>query len=119
MTFSTTRPHIEAGKLIPLAVSTEQRLAEFPNLPTMKELGMPELVTATWYSVSGPSGLQGEVVTKLNAAFNKALDDPRVKMMIADEALQTKAMSPPEMTAHMQREINQWAPLARKIASNK
>jgi tripartite-type tricarboxylate transporter receptor subunit TctC len=119
MTFSTTRPHIEAGKLIPLAVSTEQRLAEFPSLPTMKELGIPELVTATWYSLSGPSGLPGEVVTKLNAAFNKALDDPRVKKIIADEALQTKAMTPQQMTAYMQSEIDQWAPLAKRLAPDK
>jgi tripartite-type tricarboxylate transporter receptor subunit TctC len=119
MTFSTTRPHIEAGKLIPLAVSTEQRLAEFPNLPTMKELGTPELVTATWYAVSGPSGLPGDVVAKLNAAFNRALDDPRVKKIIADDALQTKAMTSQEITAHMQSEINQWGPLVRKIGGDK
>jgi tripartite-type tricarboxylate transporter receptor subunit TctC len=119
MTFSTTRPHIEAGKLIPLAVSTEQRLTEFPKMPTMRELGIPELVTATWYSLSGPSGMPGDVVTKLNAAFNQALDDPRVKKIIADEALQTKPMTPQEITAYMQREIDQWAPVARKIAADK
>ena len=119
MTFSTTRPHIEAGKLIPLAVSTEQRLAEFPNLPTMKELGTPELVTATWYAVSGPAGLPSDVVAKLNAAFNRALDDLRVKKIIADDAPQTKAMTSQEITAHMQSEIDQWGPLARKIGGDK
>jgi tripartite-type tricarboxylate transporter receptor subunit TctC len=117
MTFSTTRPHIEARKLIPLAISTEARLAEFPDLPTVKELGVPELVTATWYSVSGPAGLPADVVAKLNAAFNKALDDPRVKRVIADESLQVKAMRPEEMTAYMQSEIDKWSPVARKLAA--
>jgi tripartite-type tricarboxylate transporter receptor subunit TctC len=119
LTFSTTRPHIEAGKLIPLAISTEARLAEFPDLPTVKELGIPELVTATWYSLSGPAGLTDDIVRKLNGAFNKALADARVKKLIADEALQTKAMTPQEITAYMQAEIAKWSPLARKIAAAK
>jgi tripartite-type tricarboxylate transporter receptor subunit TctC len=119
MTFSTTRPHIEAGKLIPLAVSTEARLPEFPLLPTVTELGIPELVTATWYSVSGPAGLPPEIVARLNAAFNKALADPRVKKLIADEALQIKAMTPQEITAYMQAEIAKWTPVARKLAMAK
>jgi tripartite-type tricarboxylate transporter receptor subunit TctC len=119
MTLSTTRPHIEAGKLIPLAVSTEQRLPEFPDLPTVRDLGVPELVTATWYSLSGPAGMPADVVAKLNAAFNRALTDPRVKKLIADEALQTKAMSPAEITAYMQSEIDKWSPLARRIAAAK
>jgi tripartite-type tricarboxylate transporter receptor subunit TctC len=119
LTFSTTRQHIEAGTLVPLAVSTEERLAEFPNLPTMKELGIPELVTATWYSLSGPHGIQNDVVAKLNGAFNHALADARVKKMIADEALQTKAMTPQDVTDYMQSEINKWSPLAKKLVPAK
>jgi tripartite-type tricarboxylate transporter receptor subunit TctC len=119
LTFSTTRQHIEAGTLVPLAVSTEERLAEFPNLPTMKELGIPELVTATWYSLSGPHGIPNDVVVKLNGAFNHALADARVKKMIADEALQTQAMTPEEITAYMQSEIDKWSPLAKKLVPAK
>jgi len=119
LTLSTTRPHIESGTLIPLAVSTERRLPEFPDLPTVVELGLPEFVTATWYSLSGPAGLPAEIVQTLNGAFNRALADPRVKKLIADEALQTQAMTPSEITAYMRSEIDKWSPLARRIAAGK
>ena len=104
-------------KLIPLAVSSEERLPEMPDVPTMKELGIPQLVTATWYSISGPAGMPKNVVDKLNGAFNKALTDPRVKKIIANEALQTKAMTPAQITAYMQSEIEQWTPLAKKLVA--
>ena len=117
MTFSTMQPHIADGKLIPLAVSSEERLPEMPDVPTMKELGIPQLVTATWYSISGPAGMPKNVVDKLNGAFNKALTDPRVKKIIANEALQTKAMTPAQITAYMQSEIEQWTPLAKKLVA--
>ena len=119
MTLSTTRPHIKEGKLIPLAVSTEKRLPEFPDVPTMVELGMPDLVTATWYALSGPAGLPKPVVAKLNAAFNSAMSAPSVQKVAEQEALQMKAMSPEETTAYFQSEINKWTPLAKKAAAVK
>lgn len=117
MTFSTTREHIEAGKLIPLAVSTDARLPEFPNLPTLKELGVPELVTATWYTVSGPAGMPKDVVAKLNQAINQSISRPQVQRVVKQESLQTKAMTPDEVTAFMQSEINKWTPIAKKLAA--
>ena len=56
MTLSTTQPHILAGKLKPLAISSEKRVAEFPDVPTLVELGYPGLIVRTWYSLSGPAG---------------------------------------------------------------
>ena len=119
MTLSTTKPHIDAGKLKALAVSSERRLPDFPNLPTLVELGYPELVVTTWYSLSGPAGLPPDIVDKLNAAVNKAMDLPEVKKHLETEMVQTRAMTPEEMTAFMQREVTQWAPTARRITEQK
>ena len=119
MTLSTTRPHILAGKLKPLAISAEKRVAEFGDVPTLVELGYPELVVTTWYSLSGPAGLPRDIVQKVNAAVNKAMDQPEVKKHLETEMVQTKAMTPDEMTAFMQREVTQWAPTARRIAEQK
>jgi tripartite-type tricarboxylate transporter receptor subunit TctC len=119
MTYSTTRPHIEEKKLTALAISTETRVPEFPDLPTMKELGMPLLVTATWYSISGPANMPRAIVEKLNTAFNEAYDDARVKKLIVDEALQTRPMSPEEITDYVRSEVDKWSPLAKKLASKK
>lgn len=119
MTLSTTRPHILAGKLKPLAVSTEKRLPEFPDLPTLVELGYPELVVRTWYSLSGPAGLPRDIVDRLNAAVNKAMALPDVQKHLEAEMVQTQAMTPEEITAYMKSQIALWAPTARRIAQQK
>jgi tripartite-type tricarboxylate transporter receptor subunit TctC len=119
MTLSTTRAHILAGKLKPLAVSSALRLPDYPDLPTLVELGYPELVVTTWYSLAGPAGLPRDIVDKLNAAVNKAMDLPEVRKHLENEMVQTKAMSPDEATKFMQTEVNQWAPVARRIVEAK
>jgi tripartite-type tricarboxylate transporter receptor subunit TctC len=119
MTLSTTRQHILAGKLKPLAISSEKRVAEFSDIPTLVELGFPELVVTTWYSLAGPAGLPRDIVQKLNAAVNKAMEVPEVRKHLETEMVQTRAMTPEQMTAFMQSEINQWAPTARRVAEQK
>ncbi|MEX2035250.1 MAG: tripartite tricarboxylate transporter substrate binding protein, partial [Xanthobacteraceae bacterium] len=119
LTISTTRPHILAGNLRPVAISSAQRLPEFPDLPTLVELGYPELVVTTWYSLAGPAAMPRDIVDKLNAAVNKAMDLPEVKKHLNTGMVQTKAMTPAEMTAFMQGEVNKWAPIARRVAESK
>jgi tripartite-type tricarboxylate transporter receptor subunit TctC len=119
MTLSTTQPHILAGKLKPVAISSEKRVAEFPDVPTLVELGYPGLIVRTWYTLSGPAGLPHDIVEKLNAAVNKTMEIPEVQKHLATEMVQTQAMTPAQMTAFMQSEVNQWAPTARRIAEQK
>jgi len=116
MTLSTTRQHILAGKLRAVAVSSAQRLAEFPDLPTLVELGYRDLVVTTWYSLAGPAGLPRDIVDRLNAAVNKAMDVPEVRKHLENEMVQTRAMTPAEATEFMQTEVNKWAPVARRVA---
>ena len=118
MTLSTTRQHILAGKIKPLAVSSAQRLAEFPDLPTLVELGYRDLVVTTWYSLAGPAGLPRDIVDRLNAAVNKAMDVPEVRKHLENEMVQTRAMTPAEATEFMQSEVNKWAPVARRVAAS-
>ncbi|MBI2962005.1 MAG: hypothetical protein HYY28_17000, partial [Betaproteobacteria bacterium] len=118
MTLSTTRAHIRAGKIKALAVSSAQRLAEFPDLPTLAELGYRDLVVTTWYSLAGPAGLPRDIVTRVNAAVNKAIDASEVRRHLANDMVQTKAMTPAEATEFMQNEVNKWAPVARRIAES-
>ncbi len=119
MTISTTKQHILSGKLKALAISSEQRLPDFPDLPTLVELGYPELVVTTWYSLAGPAGLPRDIVDKLNAAVNRAMELPEVKKHLDAGMVETKAMTPAEATAFMQNEVNKWAPVARRIADQK
>ena len=114
MTAATTRQHILAGKLRPLAISSAQRVPEFPDVPTLVELGYPELVVTTWYSLSGPAKLPRDIVERLNREVNAAMNDPEVKKHLDQEMVQTKAMTPDEMTAFMQAEVDKWVPAVRK-----
>jgi tripartite-type tricarboxylate transporter receptor subunit TctC len=71
------RPHIEAGKVIPLGISREDRLKSFPNVPTFKERGL-EVVLTAWSSIAMPAGTPPEIVNKMSAAFAETSRDPTV-----------------------------------------
>ncbi len=74
---ATIRPYVEAGKVIPLAVASAERLAAFPNVPTFKESGIDVNMTA-WAIVVMPAGTPTEIVNKMSAAFAEAMRDPSV-----------------------------------------
>ncbi|MDQ8729735.1 tripartite tricarboxylate transporter substrate binding protein [Bradyrhizobium sp. LHD-71] len=69
------RPHIEAGKLRPLAIAREDRLKSFPNVPTFRERGLDIVLTA-WASIAMPAGTPPEIVNKMSAAFAETTRDP-------------------------------------------
>ena len=77
MTLATTLPHIRSGILRPLAVSSERRVPELPEVPTLVELGYPELTVTTWYGLSGPAGLPKDIVERLNREVNQDNRQPQ------------------------------------------
>lgn len=74
---ATIRPYIEAGKVVPLAVASPQRLDAFPKVPTFKESGIDVIVTA-WAAVVMPAGTPPEAINKMSAAFQETMRDPAV-----------------------------------------
>jgi tripartite-type tricarboxylate transporter receptor subunit TctC len=115
MTFTTASEQIRGGKVIPLAVTSAQRLAEFPDLPTFKELGYPDMVAVTWFSLSGPKGLPSDIVQAVNREVEKAKDNPDVQKRLAVEAMQTEKMSPAEFTKFVESELAKWGPVAKAV----
>jgi tripartite-type tricarboxylate transporter receptor subunit TctC len=116
MSWSTAREHVRAGKLIPLAMSSAERPKDFPDVPTLKELGYPDLVATTWWALSGPAGLPQDIVDRLNREINRSLDLPQVRKQLEQEEVKTQAMTPAEVTALLQSEIAKWVPVvARSI----
>ncbi len=113
MTFTTAAPQIRSGNVIPLAVSSAQRLKEFPDLPTFKELGYPDMVATTWFSLSGPKGVPADIVQKVNQAVDKAKDDPAVQKRLATEAMETEKMSSADFTKFVANELTKWGPVAK------
>src|SRR5262245_48323761 len=118
MTLTTSSPHVRAGTLVALAVSSGARLAQYPDLPTLKELGYDELVTTTWWSFSGPAKLPADLVQRLNAEVNKAIDSAEARRRLEQEAIVSEKMSPAQFTRFVESEIAKWGPLARAAISS-
>jgi tripartite-type tricarboxylate transporter receptor subunit TctC len=113
MTFTTASSQIRAGNVVPLAVSSANRLKEFPDLPTFKELGYPDMVATTWFSMSGPKGLPADILQKVNAAVDKAKDSADVQKRMALEGMETEKMSPEDFTKFVGAELGKWGPVAK------
>jgi len=115
MTFTTASAQFRGGNVVPLAVTSSKRLAEFPDLPTFKELGYPDMVATTWFSLSGPKGMPDDIVQKLNQAVEKAKTNPDVQKRMALEGMETEKMSPAEFTKFVGTEIDKWGPVAKAV----
>jgi tripartite-type tricarboxylate transporter receptor subunit TctC len=105
------------GVLRALAVSTPQRLAAFPNVPTFAELGFPKLTSAQWLGLSGPKNLPAPIVQRLSALVPQLVARP--DLMPRFEELQTLPRNPPPMgadfTALINQQIGEWTAVARQF----
>jgi tripartite-type tricarboxylate transporter receptor subunit TctC len=119
LTWSNVGEQVRAGRLVPLAVTSARRLPYLPDVPTLSELGHPEFVAVTWYSLSGPSGLPAEIVDSLNGEIAKAMEQPQIKGQIEQDAIEVKPMSPAEVTRFMQSEIARWTPLIKQMLGDR
>jgi tripartite-type tricarboxylate transporter receptor subunit TctC len=112
VTFSSGAAQVRAGKLKVLALSADQRLTGFPEVPTFKELGYPEMVSLSWFALAGPKGLPRDVVDALNREVGAVLQRPDIKQRLDQEAIEAHPMSPEETTKYFELETARWAPLA-------
>jgi tripartite-type tricarboxylate transporter receptor subunit TctC len=113
ITLTAALGHIRGGTITPLAVSSANRLAELPAVPTLKELGYPNLVATTWFAISGPAGMPADIVDRMNQEVSKALHTPAVRQRLKSEEIETADMSPSQFTAFVEEEIARWTPIAK------
>ena len=118
MTFSSALGQIRAGKVIPIAVSSKARVAEYPDVPTLAESGFPDLVANTWFALSGPAGVPDEIVVKLNHAVAEVLAMPDVRKKLDDDAIEREPMTPEQVTRFFASEIAKWGPIARQFVKH-
>ncbi len=115
ITFSSAAAQIRAGTVRALAVSSDKRLPNFPDIPTFKEMGYPDLVSETWFAFSGPTRLPAGIVGSVSAAIGEILQRPDVRARMAQDEIDIKIMSPGQVTAHITDEIARWSPLAKSL----
>jgi len=106
-------PHVRSGRLRLIAVGTAKRLAQFPDLPTIGESGVPGYDATQWYGVLAPAGTPRTIVTKLNAEMSKALAQPDVREKLAADGTLPVGNTPEEFGAHIKAEIARWAPVVK------
>ena len=115
MTWTSALSQIRAGKVIPIAVTSGARLAEFPDLPTFKDLGYPELTAVSWFALSGPAGLPDEITERLNAAVARMLELPDVRRRLERDAVETRTMTSDEFKRFVVSEIAKWTQVAKRV----
>lgn len=115
MALSSAIEQMRAGKVRAVAVSSESRIPDFPDVPTFKELGYSDLVAATWFALSGPAGMPKEIVGRLNGEVEKMLQLPAVKAQMAREGAEIRFLTPEAFTKFVESEIAQWRPIAKMI----
>ncbi len=97
-------PFIQSGRLVAIAIAAPQRLAQLPNVPTFKEVGLEPVNRMAYYGIYGPKGLPKEVVDKVNAGVRKALEDPAVRRRIEDTGSLVIANTPEQFAEQIKAE---------------
>ena len=96
---NNTLPYVQRGEVKGLAVSSERRLPQLPDVPTFREAGLPDYEAYTWHMVLAPKGTPEPVVRQINAAINGVLANQAVQKRLEDLAMQVRADSTPESAA--------------------
>lgn len=106
-------PHIKAGRLKGLAISSLTRVAALPDVPTVTEAGFPGFEERSWVGYFAPAKTPAAIVIKLNAEINPILGVPDVKSRLDSMGLETKPGSPEAFAAYLKSEVTKWAKIIK------
>jgi len=107
-------PHIQAGKLRALAVTTSERVPQLPDVPTLKELGLVDDEVVTWYAVIAPAGTPTPIVDRLYREYTAAAGTPEVKKMLTDNGLIYLPNTMAQFQARIADETRRWAQIIKE-----
>ncbi|MGA0033362.1 MAG: tripartite tricarboxylate transporter substrate binding protein [Burkholderiales bacterium] len=111
----SVKPLVTAGKVRPLAVSTPQRSAAFPDLPTIAESGVPKYDMTGWYGILAPRGTPQSAVVQLNRAVARAQTEPSLRNALAPEGADLVAMTPQQFEGYIRTQIAQFTELLARL----
>jgi tripartite-type tricarboxylate transporter receptor subunit TctC len=113
-TMLALQPHIRAGTLRALAVTSPRRSAIMPEIPSTAEAGLPQLVADNSYALFAPAGMPAPILARLHDATVAALALPEVRDRLREQGAEVVGNSPAELAAYVAAEIPKWAALARQ-----
>ncbi|QYY28316.1 MULTISPECIES: Bug family tripartite tricarboxylate transporter substrate binding protein [Cupriavidus] len=108
MNINTAVPHIKAGKLRALAITSTARSPILPDVPTMDEAGVKGVTVYSWQAVAAPKGLPPEIKAKLHSATVAALNEPATKAKLLDLGFEIVANTPEQFAAFQASEFARW-----------
>ena len=107
-TMVTVQPHVSAGRLRALAITSPVRSASAPDLPTVAESGLPGYSVNTWYGMLAPAGTARSVVIALNKELMNIMRSPDIRERLTSQSVDTVTSTPEEFAAHIRTEVVKW-----------
>ena len=104
----TVAPHVQSGKLRMLAVMSGERSPAFPEVPTAKEQGLPELEVETWYGLFAPAGTSQLFIQKINSDMNELLKDTSIRELLSKQGMAAAGGTPERFGALVKQELARW-----------
>jgi tripartite-type tricarboxylate transporter receptor subunit TctC len=114
MSALSAMPLMQSGKLRALAVTSEKRLVQLPDVPTMAEAGYPAFEVSSWQGLLAPAGTPPAIVSKLHREVARILALPQVRERFAAVAAEPVASTPAQFRAHIESEIARWTAVAKR-----
>lgn len=109
----TSMPHVRAGKLRAIAISSPQRTPQAPELPTIAESGVPGFSSVPWYGVLGPARMPRAIVDKLNSEIARSLAQPDIKERFVSQGIDMQASTPEQFGALIKTDVVKWRKVVR------
>jgi tripartite-type tricarboxylate transporter receptor subunit TctC len=109
-----TKPHIDSGRLRPLAVTTSKRSPELPDVPTVAESGYPAFDAPTWWAVLASAKTPPEIVKRMNEELNKALQVPEIAKRLQEQGITLVGGTPETARLFIDRQVDTWARVVKE-----
>jgi len=107
-------PHVKAGKLRAVAVTSAKRAPALPDVPTIAESGVPGFEATSWFGILAPAGTPRDIVTKINAEANKALQSAEMKEKLLSQGAEAAGNSPEFFGDYIRSETVKWAKVVKE-----
>jgi tripartite-type tricarboxylate transporter receptor subunit TctC len=108
-------PHVKAGRLRALAISSAKRSAAAPELPTVAESGMPGYESGTWFGMFAPAGTPREIISRLNGEINKIVATAEMKSRLVAQGADPISVTPEQFRAFVKNELARWGKIVKTV----
>ncbi len=106
-------PHVQSGKLRPLAITVAKRSSLLPDLPSMAEQGVPKVDASNWYGILVAAKTPRDIVERINAGVHKALTDKDLRERLTVRGAEPAPGTPEQLAAQLKNDYNKWGPIVR------